>query len=47
MVKILIAAFLASAAFAPIGIWYLAVLGYSLFFRKISKYGKFAFIILY
>ena len=34
---IALSAFLASAAFAPIGIWYLGVFGYSLFFRKISK----------
>ena len=33
---IALSAFLASAAFAPIGIWYLAVLGYSLFLRKMS-----------
>lgn len=32
-----ISAFLASAAFAPIGVWYLGVIGYSLFLRKISK----------
>ena len=37
MVIIALSAFLASAAFAPIGIWYLGVVGYSLFFRKISK----------
>lgn len=36
MVTIALAAFLASAAFAPIGIWYLGVIGYSLFLRKIS-----------
>ena len=34
---IALSAFLASAAFAPIGIWYLGVIGLSLFFRKISK----------
>jgi len=34
---IALSAFLASAAFAPIGIWYLGVLGYSLFLRKIFK----------
>ena len=34
---IAISAFLASAAFAPIAIWYLGVFGYSLFLRKISK----------
>jgi apolipoprotein N-acyltransferase len=37
MVMIALSAFLASAAFAPIGIWYLGVIGYSLFLRKISK----------
>jgi apolipoprotein N-acyltransferase len=37
MVMIALSAFLASAAFAPIGIWYLGVFGYSLFLRKISK----------
>jgi len=36
MVVIFLAAFLASAAFAPIGIWYLAVLGYALLLRKLS-----------
>ena len=36
MVKILIAAFLASAAFEPIGIWYLAIFGFALFFRKLK-----------
>jgi len=34
---IAISAFLASAAFAPIGIWFLGVVGYSLFLRKIAK----------
>ena len=34
---IALSAFLASAAFAPIGIWYLGVIGYSLFLRRISK----------
>ena len=37
MVIIALSAFLASAAFAPIGVWYLGVIGYSLFLRKISK----------
>ena len=37
MVMIALSAFLASAAFAPIGVWYLGVVGYSLFLRKISK----------
>ncbi len=34
---IALSAFLASAAFAPIGVWYLGILGYSLFLRKIAK----------
>ena len=34
---IALSAFLASAAFAPIGFWYLGVFGYSLFLRRISK----------
>lgn len=33
---ILIAAFLASAAFEPIGLWFLAIFGFALFFRKLS-----------
>ena len=37
MVKILFAAFLASAAFEPIGIWYLAVFGFALFLRQLKK----------
>jgi apolipoprotein N-acyltransferase len=37
MVMIALSAFLASAAFAPIGVWYLGILGYSLFLRKIAK----------
>ena len=37
MVIIALSAFLASAAFAPIGVWFLAVLGYCLFLRKLSK----------
>jgi apolipoprotein N-acyltransferase len=36
MVTILIAAFLASAAFEPIGLWFLAIFGFALFFRKLS-----------
>lgn len=36
MVTILFAAFLASAAFEPIGIWFLAILGFTLFFRKLA-----------
>jgi apolipoprotein N-acyltransferase len=35
MVTILVAAFLASAAFEPIGLWFLAVFGFALFFRKL------------
>ena len=34
---IALSAFLASAAFAPIGVWFLGVIGYSLFLRKITK----------
>jgi apolipoprotein N-acyltransferase len=37
MVITALSAFLASAAFAPIGIWYLGVVGYSLFLRKVSS----------
>ena len=37
MVNLLLSSFLVSAAFEPIGIWYLAILGYALFFRKLSK----------
>lgn len=52
MVIISISAFLASAAFAPIGVWYLGVIGYSLFLRKISKshrqlWHAFAFGLIY
>ena len=32
---ILVAAFLASAAFEPIGLWFLALFGFALFFRKL------------
>ena len=35
MVIILLAAFLASAAFEPIGIWYLAIIGLTIFLRKL------------
>jgi apolipoprotein N-acyltransferase len=35
MVMIVIAAFLASAAFAPISLWFLGLIGYFLYFRKI------------
>jgi apolipoprotein N-acyltransferase len=35
MVAIVFAAFLASAAFEPIGIWFLAPIGFALFFRKL------------
>ncbi|MTA31629.1 MAG: apolipoprotein N-acyltransferase [Actinobacteria bacterium] len=37
MVMTLIAAFLASASFEPIGIWFLALFGFALFFRKIQR----------
>lgn len=37
MVTILLAALLASAAFEPIGIWFFAILGFALFFRKLMK----------
>lgn len=37
MVVIIFASFLASAAFAPIGLWYLSIIGYVLLFRKIAK----------
>lgn len=40
MVMIALSAFLASASFAPIGIWFLGVLGYSLLLRKLSKSNK-------
>jgi len=36
MVTIFLSAFLASAAFEPIGIWFLAVIGFALFFRKLT-----------
>ncbi|MSY00624.1 MAG: hypothetical protein F2750_04530, partial [Actinobacteria bacterium] len=37
MVNLLLSSFLVSAAFEPIGAWYLAIFGYALFFRKLSK----------
>jgi apolipoprotein N-acyltransferase len=37
MVALLLSGFLVSAAFKPIGIWYLAVIGYALFFRGLRK----------
>ncbi len=37
MVIIALSASLASAAFAPIGVWFLAVLGYCFFLRKLSN----------
>ena len=40
MVTILIAAFFVSAAFQPIGIWYLAILGFALFFRNLRNSAK-------
>ena len=40
MVVIVFAAFLASAAFAPIGLWYLSIFGYAFLFRKIGTREK-------
>ena len=40
MVTIGLAAFFASAAFAPIAIWYLGVIGYSLLLGKLSNTSK-------
>jgi apolipoprotein N-acyltransferase len=40
MVTIGLASFFASAAFAPISIWYLGVIGYSLFLGKLSNTSK-------
>jgi apolipoprotein N-acyltransferase len=40
MVTIGLAAFFASAAFAPLAIWYLGVIGYSLFLGKLSDTSK-------
>jgi apolipoprotein N-acyltransferase len=40
MVVIALAACLASAAFAPVGLWYLAIIGYALLFHKIGKSEK-------
>jgi len=40
MVTIGLAAFFASAAFAPLAIWYLGVIGYSLFLGKLSNTSK-------
>jgi apolipoprotein N-acyltransferase len=37
MVIILLAAFLASAAFEPIGIWYLAIIGFAIYLRKLRN----------
>jgi apolipoprotein N-acyltransferase len=37
MVNLLLSSFLVSAAFEPIGAWYLAIFGYALFLRKLSK----------
>ena len=37
MVATLFAAFLASAAFEPIGLWFLAIFGFALFFRKLAS----------
>ncbi len=36
MVIIIFSAFLASAAFEPIGVWFLAIFGFALFFRKLN-----------
>jgi apolipoprotein N-acyltransferase len=35
MVKILLAAFIVSASFEPIGIWYLAIIGFAIYLRKL------------
>ena len=40
MVKILIAAFLASAAFEQIGIWYLAIIGFAIYLRKLKDLNR-------
>lgn len=40
MVTILLAAFLASAAFKPIGLWFLAIFGFALFFFKLTSSSK-------
>lgn len=40
MVKMLIAAFLASAAFEPIGIWYLAIIGFAMYLRKLKSLNR-------
>jgi apolipoprotein N-acyltransferase len=37
MVILLLSALLVSAAFEPIGLWYLALVGYALFFNRLSK----------
>lgn len=37
MVTIFISAFLASSAFEPIGIWFLAIFGFALYFRKLKN----------
>jgi apolipoprotein N-acyltransferase len=37
MVILLLSALLVSAAFEPIGLWYLALVGYALFFRRLSN----------
>ncbi|CAB4768990.1 unannotated protein [freshwater metagenome] len=52
MVMIALSAFLASAAFAPIGIWFYAVAGYALFLRRVLKTSRpkwqaFAFGLIY
>ena len=40
MVAILFSAFFVSAAFEPIGIWFFAIIGFALFFRKLSITGR-------
>jgi apolipoprotein N-acyltransferase len=47
MVMLILSAFLVSAAFEPIGIWFLAIFGYALFFKCLAKSERpvrFAFI---
>ena len=40
MVRILLAAFLVSAAFEPIGIWFLAILGFAIYLRTLQGSSK-------
>jgi apolipoprotein N-acyltransferase len=37
MVMLILSALLVSAAFEPIGIWFLSIIGYALFFRNLTK----------